>query len=389
MQTRLKLATVTAYLLRAPVERAMLTAFARLTARSSLLIRLDSVDGAVGWGEAYCNFPPGSGEHRLNLLRNVFGPLLAGREFDGPEQLYDELTARTRVLSLQTGELGPFAQCICGLDIAAWDLVSRRTGVPLRTALGGPERTSVAAYISGLDPDGPERLAVAERERGHRAFKMKLGFGRDRDLRNARAMRDTLGPDAPIAMDANQVWSVEETLEMAALLAPLRPLWLEEPLPADTPLPIWQDLAHLCPIPLATGENLRGEALFDDAIASGAFAVLQPDPVKWGGLSGLRRVTKRIVGADLRFCPHYLGGGLGLVAAAQLTAATGDDRSLVEIDQNENPLRELLAQPFPAIVDGRLQLPTGPGLGVEPDFAGARRHLVAEWSERLDNTAPI
>ena len=380
----LNLARADAYLLRAPVERPMLTAFARLTARTSLIVRLEDRDGAVGWGEIYASFPSGSGEHRLNLLRAIFLPALAGRDFAGPEELYDHLTARTRVLSLQTGEPGPFAQCVSGLDIAAWDLVARRSGRTLAEALGGGRRDSVAAYLSGLDPDGPEKLAAAGFEAGHRAFKMKLGFGRDRDLRNAEAMRETLGPDTPVAMDVNQVWDAEETVRMAPRLAAFGPLWLEEPLAADTPFAVWQALARDVPIPLAAGENMRGEAVFDEAIACGAFAVLQPDPIKWGGLSALRRVVRRVTGAGLRFCPHFLGGGIGLLASAHLAAGCGGESTMVEVDQNENPLREMLAQPFPRFVEGRMQLPQTPGLGIEPDLLAAKRHLVADYSERLD-----
>lgn len=381
------LARITCILLRAPVTRPMRTAFSLLIERPALLVRLEDRDGAVGWGEAYCNFPPGSGEHRMRLLQSIFVPRMEGRRFGDPDALYAHLTATTRVLSLQTGELGPFAQCICGIDIAAWDLVSRRAGQTLRQALGGPASGSVPAYLSGLDPDGPERLAEAGWAQGHRAFKMKLGFGRELDLRNAEAMRRTLGEGVPIAMDVNQVWDEAETLAMAPRLAAFAPAWLEEPLPADTPFPDWQRLARQCPLPLAAGENLRGEAIFDEAIATGAFRVLQPDPVKWGGLSALRRVAAGIVGAGLRFCPHYLGGGLGLVAAAQLTAAVGGPDSMVEVDENENPLRELLAAPFPTFADGRMILPTGPGLGIEPDLVAARSLVVQEWSHQFERPA--
>lgn len=380
----LDLATITVTLLRAPVIRPMRTAFSVLTERPALLVRLEDRTGAAGWGEAYCNFPPGAGEHRMRLMQAVFAPRMDGRRFDSPEALYTHLTATTRVLSLQTGELGPFAQCICGIDIAAWDLVARRSGETLRETLGGDPVATVPAYLSGLDPDGPERLAEAGWQAGHRAFKMKLGFGRALDLRNAEAMRRTLGDGVPIAMDVNQAWDEAETLEMAPMLAAFAPAWLEEPLPADTPFAAWQHLALRCPLPLAAGENLRGEAVFDDAIASGAFRVLQPDPVKWGGLSALRRVTRRIVGAGLRFCPHYLGGGLGLIAAAQLTAAMGGPDSMVEVDENENPLREMLAAPFPTFADGSMVLPTGPGLGVVPDLAAAGSLVVQSWSHRFE-----
>ncbi len=380
----LALAQITVHLLRAPVQRAMRTAFGVLHSRPSLLIRLEGRDGAVGWGEAYCNNPPGAGEHRATLLRAVFLPLIAGHDFADPAALYHHLTQRTRVLALQCGEPGPFAQCIAGIDIAAWDLVARRAGQTLRVALGGADTPSIPAYLSGLDPDGPERLAQAGWDQGHRAFKLKLGFGRALDLRNAEAMRSALGPGVPIAMDANQVWNEAETLEMAARLAPFAPEWLEEPLPADTPLPVWRSLAAACPLPLAAGENLRGAAAFDEAIASGAFAVLQPDPVKWGGLTALAPLARSIGAAGLRFCPHYLGGGLGLVAAAQLAAAAGGPGTMLELDENENPLRTLLATPFPAIRDGHMLLPDTPGLGVVPDLVACRPYSVVEWSERLE-----
>jgi len=381
----LDFAAITVLLLRAPVGRPMRTSFGVLRDRPALLVRLEGRDGAVGWGEGYCNNPPGSGEHRAGLLRAVFVPLMEGRRFADPPALYCHLTAMTRSLALQCAEPGPFAQCICAIDIAAWDLAARRAGQTVRAALGGGAAADVPAYLSGLDPDGPERLAEAGWAAGHRAFKMKLGFGRALDLRNAEAVRAALGPGVPVAMDVNQAWDVAETLDIALRLAPFGPLWLEEPLPADTPLADWAELARGCPLLLAAGENLRGEAAFDAAIASRAFAVLQPDPVKWGGLSALVPLARRIAAGGARFCPHYLGGGLGLVAAAQLAAAAGPD-SMVEVDVNENPLREMLAAPFPAIRDGRMALPDGPGLGAIPDLAAARPYLVSQWEHRFART---
>ena len=377
------LATLSVLLLRAPVARPMRTSFGVLRDRPALLVRLEDRDGAVGWGEGYCNNPPGSGEHRAGLLRAVFAPLLAG-QFVDPPALHAHLTAQTRSLALQCAEPGPFAHCICAIDIAAWDLVARRAGQTVRAALGGGA-AEVPAYLSGLDPDRPERRAEAGWAAGHRAFKMKLGFGRALDLRNARAMRDAFGSGVPVAMDANQAWDAAETATMAGALAAFDPMWLEEPVPADTPLEDWAALARACPVPLAAGENLVGERAFAAAIGSRAFAVLQPDPVKWGGLSALAPLARRVVDAGLRFCPHYLGGGLGLVAAAQLAAAAGPD-SMVEVDDNENPLREMLATPFPTVREGRMALPDGPGLGVVPDLVAAAPFLVSRWEHRFERT---
>lgn len=173
---------------------------------------------------------------------------------------------------------------------------------------------------------------------------------------------------------------MEETITMARLMAPYRPEWLEEPLLADTSLVDWQRLAAECPLPLAVGENLRSAADFRAHIASGLFKVMQPDPIKWGGISGLIPVAKQVAKVGLRFCPHYLGSGIGFMATAQLAAAFGGADALLEMDQNENPLRDVLAPEGPTVTEGCIRLPNEPGLGVTPDLDSARRWLVAETS---------
>ncbi len=213
--------------------------------------------------------------------------------------------------------------------------------------------------------------AVAARAAGHNAFKLKIGFGRATDLDNLGALRAALGPEAPIAVDANQAWDLAEALEMATALAAFDPLWLEEPIAVDRAEADWRRLAEASPIPLAGGENLRGDAAFDRAIAAGTLAVIQPDVAKWGGITGCLPLARRIVAAGRRYCPHYLGGGIGLLASAHLLAAAGGD-GMLEIDCNPNPLREGLATPWPNLEAGHLVLSAAPGLGVAPGPAIAR-----------------
>jgi uncharacterized protein (DUF427 family) len=128
-------------------------------------------------------------------------------------------------------------------------------------------------------------------------------------------------------------------------------------------------------IPIAGGENVRGADEFRGIIDEGVFDVIQPDACKWGGVTGCLRVAKWALEAGLRYCPHYLGGGIGLVASAHILAAAGGN-GLLEIDVNPNPLREALAQPFPKISGGRFILPAGSGLGVEPDLDAAKPWLT-------------
>ena len=196
---------------------------------------------------------------------------------------------------------------------------------------------------------------------------MKIGFGRDLDLRNIEAALGALRPGETLAVDANQAWDLPQALDMAERLGGLPLLWIEEPLRCDRPAAEWRELAAASPIPLAGGENLRGRGQFAAAIAAGAHRVIQPDICKWGGLSQCREVAREILAAGLRYCPHYLGGGIGLTASAHLLAAAGGD-GMLEVDCNPNPLREMLAAPYPALRDGCFPLGDTPGLGVEPDL---------------------
>ncbi len=363
---------VTVY--RAPIERPVQTAFGSMSDRPAVIVRAIERDGTAGIGEVWCNFPSCGAEHRARLMASVLAPQAVGHSWASPEELFGSLSDRLHKLALQAGEPGPIAQAVAGLDIAVWDLVARRAGQPLWRLLGGGGDGRLPVYASGINPDGCVDQALSARAEGHRAFKLKIGFGRERDLANLEALRRRLDDDAEIMVDANQAWELEEAIAMSELMAPYRPAWLEEPIAADSPIEDWTTLAAASPIALAAGENLRGDAAFDAAIASGAFSVIQPDVAKWGGLSAGLPLTRRIQAAGRRYCPHFLGGGVGLLASAHLLAAAGGD-GLLEIDSNPNPLREGLLSPFPVLDDGVLILSDAPGLGCVID-ASADRYAV-------------
>jgi L-alanine-DL-glutamate epimerase-like enolase superfamily enzyme len=365
-----RLAALHAHVFRWPVETPVQTSFGTMHDRPMVLVEARDADGVAGWGEIWCNFPAVGAEHRARLVESVFVPALAGREVDDPPAIFAELERRMAVLAIQSGERGPIAQCIAGIDIALWDLKARRAGRPLWRLLGGAGPT-ISVYASGLNPEAPEKLALRRRDEGFTAFKLKVGFGETRDLENLRAMRSALGAEATLMVDANQAWDLDRARHMAARIAEFGLAWLEEPVNADTPLERWKALQRAVAIPLAAGENMAGEGTFVEAIESGAFAVLQPDMAKWGGFSGCLPVARRILAAGRRYCPHYLGGGVGLLASAHLLAAAGGD-GMLEIDANPNPLRTATCGPVAEVKAGRATLTDAPGLGVDPDLAALR-----------------
>ena len=115
--------------------------------------------------------------------------MITGRTFESPEAVFHELTDKTRIMALQTLETGPIAQCIAGIDIAIWALAARRAGEPLWRFLGGDMAPGgLAVYASSINPDKPAAVAQAKWDEGYRAFKLKIGFGIETDLRNIQAM---------------------------------------------------------------------------------------------------------------------------------------------------------------------------------------------------------
>jgi D-galactarolactone cycloisomerase len=362
---------VQAYVLRHPIAVPVRTSFGVMHDRPAVLVRVEDADGHHGWGEAWCNYPACGAEHRARLVETVMAPLLlAGQRYASPYEAFARLEAGTAVLALQSGEPGPMAQAAAGVDLALWDLVARRAGQPLWRVLGGTG-DEVPVYASGLNPDAPAAMVARKRAEGYRAFKLKVGFDAARDLQNLRTVRDEAGPDAPVMVDANQAWDLRTALDLLPQYADGGARWIEEPLRADRPWGEWNALAAVCPAPLAGGENVSGESAFDAMIASRAVRVVQPDMAKWGGVSGVLPVARKVREAGLRYCPHFLGAGIGLLHSAHLLAAVGGD-GMLEVDANDNPLRTRLCGPVGAVIDGRVRLGEAPGIGVEPDLAALR-----------------
>jgi len=358
------------WVLRAPIATPIANAFGAMTSRPAVFLRVAASDGAYGWGEVFSNFPQVGAEHRGRLVASIFAPLIQGR-VDDPAAIRGLLESRTRPMAIQCGEPGPFAQVIGAIDQALWDLTARRAGVPLWRHLGGQPRMRV--YASGIGPDDVVATCLAKRAEGYRAFKLKVGFGAQRDVANLRALREALGDGATIMTDANQAWSPEDARMRIAELAPFEPHWIEEPMLADEPLATWTALARAGGVPLAAGENLRGEDAFAAMLDARVLRFVQPDVGKWGGISGALTVAARAKANGATLCPHWLAGGVGLAASMHMLAACGSAGSYLEVDANPNPLRE---EVFPlAVQDGVATLSDAPGLGVEPDLARLAPYL--------------
>ena len=360
----LRIKEVTTFVLEAPIAKPVRNSWRTLNSRSSLLIRITDHEGAQGWGEVWCNYPPRGAHHRADLINHVAAPIIVDRDFEGPEQVFRALEKALRIPTVTAGEPGPFAQIAAGIDNALWDLVAKRAGISLWQYFGGVSKVEV--YASGLSPDEPGPIAVQALKNGFRATKLKIGVESAVDQKNSAELKAILGNSGKLMYDANQRWSVDQAKVEIRKFAEFEPVWMEEPIAGNEPLSAWKDLAKASVLPLAAGENARGRAAFDGLLESGVLQFLQPDMGKWGGFTECLPLGRRAITAGIKFCPHWLGSSVGLMSSLNLLGAAGGV-GWGEVDANPNPLRELLMPSDIKVVDGFITLSSSPGIGFVPN----------------------
>ena len=279
------------------------------------------------------------------------------------------------------------------VEVAVWDVVGKALGQPLWKLLGGRNETLVAYASSGelMSPDERVRRVVALKNQGIRAIKIR--FHHENwydDIAVLERVRDAVGRDVELMVDANQGWRMEGDLhprwdvataiQVARELEKLGVYWLEEPL--DTwNVEGWAALRARTDLRLAGGEMVRDLREARDLVLRGGIDVLQPDVVLTGGIGGCRRIAALAELCGRSWSPHTWSNGYGLVA--NLHAALGfSNVPYVEVPFDDPawlPARRDWLLPFTTEIaaDGTIAAPPGPGLGIEPDFDTLERYRVA------------
>ncbi len=334
-----------------------------------LVVLIHTDEGLTGIGEVTsqsyvckaCFEAPRSAARRHGLTSILLGedPTDIGRLW---EKMYYETN--------RYGRRGAAIHAISGADIALWDLKGKAEGKPVYELLGGSHRNTVRAYASVLFGDTPEDTAKLAQEfvdLGLTAAKFGWGpFGQDAatDVAHVTAAREVLGDERDLMVDAGHAWQFETALERAKLLEPLNIGWLEEPLSQDDR----RGYARLCPqspVPIAAGEGDVTHWDFEDLIERGVH-VVQPDVAFCGGLTVCQRVSKMTEANKRRAVPHCFSTGINLTASLHWMASVPNG-DLVEYCLRPSPLMRKLVKDLPPLVDGRVPVPDGPGLGIEID----------------------
>lgn len=371
----MKITRIQTLLVSYPMGEEMRDSRLAFSRRASLLVKVETDTGVYGLGESACyGGPPRSTQA---VIEEELVPYLIGEDPCFPERHWDRIYQGT----IMRGRRGLIIAAMSGLDIALWDILGKDCGKPLYQILGG-FRDRMRAYASAgfyTHSKGKSELAremASYVEQGYTAVKMKIGgLSMKEDLERIRAVREAIGPQVELMVDANCAYSPKQAMAMAQRMEGLDIAWFEEPVPTDDVEGSAQ-LAAFTSIPIAGNESEFTRFGFRDLIVRRAVDIVQPDAIWSGGITECRKVAAIASAFGLPCVPHSFSSAIALVANMHLIASIPNGY-IVEMDRNPNPLREeLIKDPVKIDRESHVTMPQGPGLGIELDEEVLRRYRV-------------
>jgi len=350
------------------------TAFSprKLNGREYVVVRIVDEAGATGIGYTYAG--DSGGLWLRSGIEQLLAPRLQGRSVFAIEESWEWIYRDLLLL----GRRGALLRMLSAVDMALWDLLARRAGLPLRYVLGG-SRDSVAAYASGgyYRPGDPCDNVAAELERyrqlGFTDFKLKFGgLPLEEDLERVATARRILEPRNRLALDINNGWrTLEQAMHAIEALRQFDIWWIEEPfLPDD--IASHSLLAARSPIPIATGEIEATRWGFAQLVNQRAAHILQPDACVAGGITEWRRIAALAASHEIPVAPHWHANLHAQLAAATPNCITVEYFALSEGIYN---FEQLVSNPL-SVEDGRIVLDQTPGIGVELDWDAVTYHDI-------------
>ena len=367
----MKIASVETFDLRCDIEPSFGWSQGWINQRATTLVKITTEDGLVGWGEGAA----------ASLIDELLAPLVIGGNPMQRAGLWERMFHALYNANIFVGLAG---SALSAIDIALWDLAGKATGLPAHALLGGKVRNRVAVYATGLyytEGEFPNRLLDEARsyvEQGFTGIKTKVGgLTVEEDVRRVRALRETIGPDVRLMVDANEAYNATTAIRIGHKLADLDLMWFEEPVNAQD-IEAYLQVKDALPMAIAGGENLRTRFEFKDYLARRAYDIAQPDIMHCGGITEMARICSMANAYGIQVNPHVWGSPIMIAATLHLTATLPpcptardpqpyEQEPVMEFDRTPSAIRQqVCSEPFDQS-DSYIQVPEGPGLGIEVD----------------------
>ncbi|MDF9435824.1 mandelate racemase/muconate lactonizing enzyme family protein [Chromohalobacter israelensis] len=377
----MKIEKIHAHVLDYQLEQAFESASMRFDRRQHCLVEVICDDGTIGWGECLGPAKPNA------AVIEAYATSIIGRNPLETEKLWIELYNRLR----DQGQRGLTVTALSGIDIALWDIKGKHYGAPVSELLGGRFREHVHAYATGsFKRDGVDRVQDTAEEvagyaqEGFCGVKIKIGFDVEEDLKVIAAAREALGNGKRLMIDANHGYDLLEALEVGKRAAAFDVAWFEEPVLPEQ-ISTYHAVRAGQPLPVASGENWHGRYAMLEPLQTRAVDIVQPDVCSVGGISEMRRVVDMAAMFGVRLIPHVWGTAVCLAASLQCMAALPPNpprrrpiEPIMEFDRTHNPFRQAVVKTPLEHDGGVVQIPDGPGLGIEINRDALRQFALKE-----------
>lgn len=361
---------------RVPQDQNVTLGIGRAVKRDAVLVKVETDEGLVGWGEAHHGRAPGA---IARLIDTTISELTLGMD------PLDNVGVWARVYRMQLASHGmgaAAAMALSGLDQALWDIRGKAAGWPLYRLLGGASRP-VKAYAGGISLGYQEPAALAEEARGYvaqgyRAVKLRVGDTPARDIARVAAVRKALGPDIDILVDANTGYSLDDVRRVMPAFEECAVGWLEEPFPPHDHR-AYAEAKGLGTVPLAAGENHFTRFEFTRVMEEGTLGFVQPDLSKSGGVTEVMRIAALASAWKITVNPHTSATGINMAASIHLLCAV-DNPGYFEGDvAKHNPFRDKVGGvPYEVGRDGTVRPPEAPGIGITVDEKFVAAHPLID-----------
>jgi D-galactarolactone cycloisomerase len=327
----------------------------------TVLVRIETVDGVVGWGE--CKAPVAA-TATASIVDELLAPLVIGSRLDEIAVTWERMYAGMRV---RGHDAGFWLEALSGVDIALWDAWGRTLGQPVHALLGGAFRETVPVYASGIPADHEARArAEALRAAGWTAVKVAIGLDPAADIAAVQAVRDVF---PRVFADAAGQYDVRQALYVGRALQELGAGFFEMPI-APEHVDGYRQLAERLDVPLAL-DSLPGRFRALEFLRAGALHILQPDVCRAGGITETMRIAALADSFGAQATPHVSIGSAIHFAASLSCAAAMPNLDIVEHWIGDNPLAAIAATTA-APQNGERAVNPLPGLGLDVDIAKVR-----------------